>query len=226
MLIILALIIFAVILFAIIYFPFRKSIHCWFAKKKYKGNRNVYAAVVIALVVVISVVVFLTTNKVAPDSGVASDEVDEEVQEESIEIGSKIPQIELPDTDGNLVNISDHTDNLLVLSFWNTWCKFCATQLPIFERLIEETDGEAEIFLINMLEPKEIVEQYKKNEKIDFDILVDADGVVSDRFEIMGTPSNFFVYDGTICATIPGAVELVDLVGTLEECKLIATTEN
>ncbi len=221
---------FAVIIFAVIYFPFRKGIHNWFSEKKYKGNKNLYMALIIALVVVITVVVFLTTNDISDDSGVAGSNIAEkeelldelEAANQGVEIGTAIPAVKLKDTDDNEVTLADYSDKLIVLSFWNTWCKYCAKQLPIFERLKKE-NSEAEVFLINMNEPEEIVREYKKTEQIDFDILIDENGEIGEKFNVLGTPNNYFIYKGILCANLPGAIELTDLVGTIEECKLIST---
>ncbi len=221
MIITLALIGFGAVLFAVIYFPYRRPINAWFARKGYKENRNLVAAAVVAAIVVAIVVVF---NFTQPSSSGTDDGLEaaalSQTQKYSLSVGSTLPSIVLPDTEGVPVDLSQFPDQTLVLSFWSTGCKYCARQLPVLEKLEEESASQVRIFLINMNEDADTVKKYKADQKIDFDILVDETGQVSDLFKIQGTPTNFFVTRGVICSQVPGAMDMTAIVSALQDCVL------
>lgn len=224
MIITLALIGFGAVLFAVIYFPYRRPINAWFANKGYKENRNLVAAAVVAAIVVAIVVVF---NFTQPSRSGADDDLEaaalSQTQKYSLEVGSSLPPIVLPDTEGQEVNLGQFQDQTLVLSFWSTGCKYCARQLPVLKKLEEESASQVRIFLINMNEDADTVKKYKTEQKVDFDILVDETGQVSNRFKIQGTPTNFFVNRGVICASVPGAMDTPAIVAALQDCVLPPT---
>lgn len=222
MIITLALIGFGAVLFAVVYFPYRRPINAWFARKGYKENRNLVAAAVVAAIVVAIVVVFNFTQRSASSS---EDDLNAaalaQLQKYSLEVGSPLPPIVLPDTEGQEVNLGQFQDQALVLSFWSTGCKYCARQLPELKKLEEESASQVRVFLINMNEDADAVKKYKADQKIGFDILVDETGQVSNLFKIQGTPMNFFVNQGVICASVPGAMDKDAIVAALQECILV-----
>lgn len=222
MIITLALIGFGAVLFAVIYFPYRRPINAWFANKGYRENRNLVAAAVVAAIVVAIVVVF---NFTQPSNSSADDDLNAaaltQAQKYSLEVGSPLPPIVLPDTDGRAVDLGQFQNQTLVLSFWSTTCKYCAKQLPELKKLEEESAGQVHVFLINMNEDADTVKKYKADQKIDFDVLVDESGQVSDLFKIQGTPTNFFVKNGVICSSVPGAMDSSTIISALQECVLV-----
>ena len=221
MIITLVIIVFAVLLFAVIYFPYRLIINDWFRRKGYKENRNLVAAAVVVAIVVAIVLVFNFTQTSTSDSDLSA-EAAERLQKYSLDVGSELPAIVLSDTDGKRVDLSEYKDRTMILSFWNTWCKYRAKQLPELTQLQKESGGKSQVFLINMNEDPETVKKYKANQKIAFDILVDSTGEVSNLFKIQGTPTNFFVKDGIICSQVPGAMDKEAIITALEDCATVS----
>ncbi len=221
MIIPLVIIVFAVLLFAVIYFPYRRGINDWFRRKGYKENRNLVAAAVVVAIVVAIVLVFNFTQTSTSDSDLNA-EAAAQLQKYSLDVGSELPAIVLSDTEGNRVDLSEYKDRTMILAFWNTWCKYCAKQLPELKQLKKESGGKSQVFLVNMNEAPETVKTYKANQKIDFDILVDATGEVSSLFKIQGTPTNFFIKNGIICSQVPGAMDKEAIITALEDCATVS----
>ncbi|MFC1721618.1 TlpA family protein disulfide reductase [Patescibacteria group bacterium] len=227
MIIILALVGFAAVLGLVLYLPYRLAINKWFKEKRYRSNTFLVIALAITIVAAGATSFFMLTRNKSPESGLATPETEEipDTPQYTLGIGTDLPSLELLDTEGNTINLADHSDKLMIISFWNTLCKFCDKQLPVFQDLVEEADGEVEVFLVNIYEPLEVVQEYKETNQIPFNILVDQEGETADIFQVRGTPTNYFVRHGIICANIPGAVTVETLVGTLEECKVIVPDE-
>lgn len=218
---------FAALLALVVYLPYRRQINTWFREKKYRRQVYVFFAVVIAVIAVIATLVFVFSADKSGDDGVAERPAKERSPHDTFspEIGAKIPALPLPDTEGQVFDLASQGDKYLVISFWNTACKYCAQQLPIFQELKAELGDEVEVYLVNINEPASIVKDYKYEEGIDFTVLVDEDAAVGQLFQVRGTPTNYIAKNGTICAQIPGAVDLVDMVGAMDECRLIMSGE-
>ena len=57
----------------------------------------------------------------------------------SLSIGDKAPEIDLPNMDGKSLKLSSLQGNLVLLSFWSTWCAACNTiKNPEYVRLHQE----------------------------------------------------------------------------------------
>jgi len=227
MIIVLAIIGFAALVALVVYLPYRRTINRWFAEKKYRRHSYVYLAAVIALVAFVLTLVFVFSTDKSEDAGIAERAGANEVQGPQFvpEIGAAIPDIVLPNTENEELKLSDYQDKTIVLTFSNTWCKYCSKQLPVFIELRDELGEDAQLFLVNMNEPLDVVKQYKEDQKIDVDILVDANGEIGSLFQVRGTPTSYLVKQGMVCGQVPGAVELADMVDAVAECNLIIPDE-
>lgn len=101
-----------------------------------------------------------------------------------IDYKKEAPDFELPDLDGKMVQLQDYKDKILVLHIATTWCPFCNAEAPHLEKLYQEyKDKGVEVLIIDVKEPKELVEQQlKKKHNLSFPILLDTDGEVAASF--------------------------------------------
>lgn len=112
-------------------------------------------------------------------------QTDKESSETSeIDYKKEAPDFELPDLDGKMVRLQDYKDKILVLHIATTWCPFCNAEAPHLEKLYQEyKDKGVEVLIIDVKEPKELVEQQlKKKHDLSFPILLDTDGEVAASF--------------------------------------------
>lgn len=84
--------------------------------------------------------------------------------------------------------------NVVLLSFFATWCKPCAAEYKILEELAEAYDGKpVKFFMINVKEQKEVVKRYAEKHGIKFPILLDIYGVTSKRYQVTRLPRLFVI---------------------------------
>lgn len=106
----------------------------------------------------------------------------------------KAPQFNLPNLSGKQVSLSDFQNRPVMVNFWATWCVPCRNEMPEIENVYRlRKDEGLEVLAINLKESKEVVEEYVKNNGFSFQILLDKTGEVSDKFQLFGLPTTYFI---------------------------------
>ena len=140
----------------------------------------------------------------------------------------KAPDFNLADLDGNIMNFSAYEGQVVMLTFWGTWCGPCIQEIPDFIKLYDEYNKEGlEIVGIAIQSGSpENIKLFSDRFKINYPILTDVNGnesykAFSDYGTISGVgmravPTTFLIdRDGYIVKTYrgarPGNVFLKDL---------------
>ncbi len=140
----------------------------------------------------------------------------------------KAPDFNLADLDGNILNFSAYEGQVVMLTFWGTWCGPCRQEIPDFIDLYDKYNKEGlEIIGIAIQSGSpDNIKLFSENYKINYPILTDINGnesykAFSDYGTISGVgmravPTTFLIdRDGYIVKTYrgarPGNVFLKDL---------------
>lgn len=94
------------------------------------------------------------------------------------------PSFTLESLSGKAITSKDYYGKFVVLHIATTWCPFCNAEAPYLEKLYNNyKDKNVEVLIIDVKEPKELVEEKLKNGyKLTFPILLDHDGKVAASF--------------------------------------------
>jgi len=106
------------------------------------------------------------------------------------------PDFVLEDADGNTHRLSDYRGKVVALNFWATWCPPCWREMPSMQRLKNEMDDSAFVILaVNVGEDEDTVFgfTFSLDEPIDFPLLLDLDGKVTDQWPIAALPTSFVI---------------------------------
>jgi peroxiredoxin len=124
--------------------------------------------------------------------------------------GEPAPKFETTDVEGNQQTIEQHTKNgkVVMLYFWADWCPTCKQEFPETQTYYENLSKDGlEILAINVKQPKEASEKFKEQFGATFPMLIDADGKISDLYQVTELPTNFFIdEEGKIIRKIVGWV--------------------
>lgn len=124
--------------------------------------------------------------------------------------GQPAPTFQTTDVEGNQQTIAKHTKDskVVMLYFWADWCPTCKQEFPETQDYYEKLNKEGlEILAINVKQPKEASEKFKKQFGATFPMLIDEDGKISDLYKVEELPTNFFIdSEGKIIRKIVGWV--------------------
>lgn len=110
-------------------------------------------------------------------------------------IGSKAPDFELPDREGNLVKLSDFKDKHVYISFFRSDCEECLPELKAIADLKKQFGNKIAFISISLDENIEAMKAFQqKNPKYNWTFLYGGDATkVKEDYRIMTTPSFYFI---------------------------------
>jgi peroxiredoxin len=132
-------------------------------------------------------------------------------QSKSFLVGVKVPQIIIPDSNGNEIDLKDiNSENTLIL-FYASWCPHCQRLLPgINDLYINQKEMKLKIFAISMDTNKSDWLNYIRKNNYNWINVSDLKGgygkAVRD-YKIYATPAMFLVNDKKELIAIPANIE-------------------
>jgi len=123
---------------------------------------------------------------------------------ETLRVGNSAPSFVLKDMNNNNIFLRDYcgklrkkgsNPNVVILSFFATWCKPCHKEIPILQKFYNDFKEESiQIFLIDIGEKKEKVQSFVYAKNITLHVLLDS---------FATTAKNYGVADYLGRATLP-----------------------
>ena len=125
---------------------------------------------------------------------------------------STAPDFTVYDIDGNEVKLSDYFGKPIVLNFWASWCGPCKSEMPEFNEMYYELDGEVIFLMVNMTDgSRETVEsasEYVSEEGFSFPVMYDTAQDAAYTYAVYSLPTTYFLDDkGYLIARAVGAID-------------------
>jgi peroxiredoxin len=138
-----------------------------------------------------------------------------------------VPGFELKDMQGNSHRMKEYEGKTVIVNFWAVWCAPCRKEIPAMNRALAILKDENIVILgVNVGDPKENIEKFRKDYPMDFTVLMDADGAVSQNWQVTGFPTTFIVNpDGQIVYRVVGGREW-DEASMLENVRSLSLNTN
>ena len=109
---------------------------------------------------------------------------------QELSVGGIAPEFQLSSLSGKNVALSDFKGKPVILFIWATWCPYCVRELAYLEKSYADIKKSGvELLAIDSGEPKERVNKYLKDRKIEFPVLLDIDSKVSYAYNVIGIPT-------------------------------------
>jgi cytochrome c biogenesis protein CcmG/thiol:disulfide interchange protein DsbE len=133
--------------------------------------------------------------------------------------GTPAPSFTLIDTEGRKVSLASLKGKVVGVNFWATWCEPCREEIPDLAKVYAANKGKC-FEMLGLAEESgerdEVVAAARKL-GINYPVLLDAYGKVSDDFNVPAYPRTFLIdADGNVRKVFEGAVTRDDLEAALK----------
>ena len=116
----------------------------------------------------------------------------EEIQ--APELGKPIPEIVLPDLQGQTFHLSKARGRVVLINFWASWCPPCVEEMPSLEKLHQTLREKGlDVVAVSVDDDRDIIERFKKEHGLTFTILHDEGAKVANRFQTYKFPETYVV---------------------------------
>lgn len=104
------------------------------------------------------------------------------------------PEFDARTPRGRRISLASLRGNVVLISFWATWCRECRSEMPAFERLHREfADHGLSVLGVNFRENTHTIQQYANDLNLTFPILADPAGDIQALYGVIGLPTTFLI---------------------------------
>lgn len=145
-------------------------------------------------------------------------------QVKKIKGGLPAPEFELQDMQGKYHQLKAYAGQTMIVNFWAVWCAPCRKEIPAMNRALAILkDENITILGINVGDQQEMIEAFSKDYPMDFTVLMDTNGAVSQHWQVTGFPTTFIINpQGQVVYRVVGDREW-DEISMLDSIRSVAT---
>ncbi len=112
-----------------------------------------------------------------------------------IKVNTPAPAFALDRLDGAGVRFPEqYRGQVVAIRFWADWCPYCRAEMTALEPVYRQfRDRGLVILAINVLQPPETVAPFVQQLGVSYDVLLDRQGEVTRRYQVMSLPVTFIV---------------------------------
>jgi cytochrome c biogenesis protein CcmG, thiol:disulfide interchange protein DsbE len=138
---------------------------------------------------------------------------------ETLPAGDPLPEAELPYLDrDDTLETSALRGTPAVVNFWATWCTFCVDEMPDFEEVHADLDGQVRFIGVNVEDRHDKALVFAEETGVSYELVVDDDRSYYFAVLARGMPTTLFVDDeGRIAYRHAGPLDADGLRELVEE---------
>jgi len=115
-------------------------------------------------------------------------------EKKALASGDIAPDFVLEDLNGKPYRLSDYRGKGVLLNFWGTYCKPCKDEMPYLDRQYKKNkDQGVEILAINVGETDIVIDNFVKQYKLTFPVVVDHKTEVQTAYNILPLPTTVLI---------------------------------
>ncbi|MCR4427928.1 MAG: TlpA family protein disulfide reductase [Caldiserica bacterium] len=128
--------------------------------------------------------------------------------------GNLAPDFEAQTLSGEKISLSALRGKIVILNFWATWCPPCRQEIPELNTFWEKNKEKVAFYGIEIMEPREEVEQFLKENTILYPIVLDSEQEksVSELYRVSLVPTTVIIGEnGEILQVVLGSTTASNL---------------
>ena len=109
-------------------------------------------------------------------------------------VGDAPPPIDLPDLEGNEVDLDELRGKVVVVDFWASWCGPCRQEMPVLQTFHEKYATEGLVVIgVNVDRSSKKMQEFLEGNPVTFRIVHDPKTLVAQRYEPTTMPTSYVV---------------------------------
>ena len=134
-------------------------------------------------------------------------------------VGELAPDIRGRTLEGDTFMLSDLRGELVLVNVFATWCGPCRAEMPHLVEVSKEFEGQGVQFVgLNLAENPGAVRAFRDEFEINFPLVLDQDGRLTEVYKPVGLPTSWFVdADGVVRYVFAGPMTKEVLTNILED---------
>jgi len=125
---------------------------------------------------------------------------------ESESTGTSLAEVPFTAADGTSTNLGDFDGTPLVVNLWATWCAPCVKEMPAFDTVADDLDGNVQLIGVNVGDSAADAVAFATELDVDYDLFTDPNGELMTALDVSGLPATaFLAADGTLLELHQGA---------------------
>ena len=106
----------------------------------------------------------------------------------------ELPPLVSRTVSGAPISLAKLRGNVVLLTFWATWCAECRSEMPMFERLHSAFVKQGlRVLGLNVREAPEKIQNYAKELGLTFPLALDPEGKISRSYGVVGLPTTILI---------------------------------
>jgi peroxiredoxin/outer membrane lipoprotein-sorting protein len=125
--------------------------------------------------------------------------------------GQPAPEFALNDLQGKQVRLADYKGKIVVLNVFAHWCGPCRKEAPELEKDLWQAYKARDVVVLGVAtwaqdNPTKRAEEFAREFKLTFPVLVDAENKVAEMYQVRGVPTTFIIdREGVVREFVVGA---------------------